>query len=55
MALLVSIRCYRHIGGAAQKSIDQATETEQVFRRAGEGEILRRVGGGVEVRPFRRD
>jgi hypothetical protein len=30
-------------------------ETEQVFRRAGQGKILRRVGGGVEVRAFRRD
>jgi hypothetical protein len=55
MALLVSTRCYRHIGGAAQKSIDQAAETEQVFRRAGEGKVLGRVGAGVAVRPFRRD
>jgi hypothetical protein len=55
MALLVSTRCYRYIGVAAQESIDQATEAEQVFRRAGEGKILRTVGGGVEVRPFRRD
>jgi hypothetical protein len=55
MALLVSTRCYRHIGGAAQESIDQAAETEQIFLRAGEGRILERVGGGVEVRPFRRD
>jgi len=54
MALLVSTRCYRHIGGAAQKTIDQAAETEQVFLRAGEG-IRGRVGGGVEVRPFRGD
>jgi hypothetical protein len=55
MALLVSTRCYRHIGGAAQKSIDQAAETDQVFRRAGEGRILRRGGGVVEIRPFGRD
>jgi len=28
MALLVSTRCYRHIGGAAQKSIDEAAKAE---------------------------
>ena len=43
------------MGGAAEESIDQVAETEQVFLRAGEGRILGRVGGGVEVRPFRRD
>jgi hypothetical protein len=55
MTLLLWTRCYWQIGGVAQESIDQAAETEQVFLRAGEGKVLRRVGGGVEVRPFRRD
>jgi len=26
MALLVTARCYRHIGAAAQESIDETTE-----------------------------
>jgi hypothetical protein len=36
MALLVTTRCYRHIGGAAQESIDQPTEVQQVVQRADE-------------------
>src|SRR5258708_27675770 len=55
MTLLGWLRYYRQIGNTAQKRIDQAEETEQVFPRADEGRILGRVGGGVEVRPFRRD
>jgi hypothetical protein len=35
MALLVWSR-YWHIGRAAQKSIDEAAEAEQIFRRADE-------------------
>jgi hypothetical protein len=34
MALLFCPRCYWHIGGAAQKSIDEAAKTEQVIERA---------------------
>ena len=52
MPLLVSTRCYRHIGGAAQQSIDQDAKMEQVFQRADERKVLRRDGGRVEVRPL---
>jgi len=36
MALLGCPRCYRHIGGAAQKSIGEAAEAKQVLGRADE-------------------
>jgi hypothetical protein len=52
MALLVSTRCYWHIGRTAQESIDEAAEAEQVFQRADERKVLRRDGGRVEVRPL---
>jgi len=52
MALLVCTRCYWHIGGAAQESIDEAAEAKQVLQRVGELRILWRACGGFEVRPF---
>jgi hypothetical protein len=36
MALLVTPRCYRHIGAAPLESIDEATEAQQVIERADE-------------------
>jgi hypothetical protein len=36
MALLVTTRCYRQIGVAAQERIDEATEAQQVVQRTGE-------------------
>jgi len=52
MALLVTTRCYRHIGGAPLESIDEATEAQQVIQRTGELWILWRVFSDTEVGPL---
>jgi hypothetical protein len=36
MALLRCPRCYRHIGGTAQKGIDEVAQTQQIIERADE-------------------
>jgi hypothetical protein len=54
MALLVSTRCYRHIGGAAQESIDEVAEVPPIIQRADQLTILWRGCAGLEVRPFGR-
>jgi hypothetical protein len=52
MALLACPRCYRHVGGAAQESVNEAAEAEQVLQRADELKAGRRACGGREVRPL---
>jgi len=52
MTLLVWTRCYRHIGGAAQESVNEAAEAQQVFQGAGALRVLRRAGGSYKIRPF---
>jgi hypothetical protein len=52
MALLVSTRCYRHTGGAAQESIDEVAEVPPIIQRADQLTILWRGCAGLEVRPF---
>ena len=52
MALLVCTRCYRQIGAAAQESVDEASETKQIFQRADDLEARWRACRGFEVRPF---
>jgi hypothetical protein len=52
MALLTSTRCYRRASGAAlQEHINEATETKQVFERAGQLWILWTICWCLEIRP----
>jgi hypothetical protein len=51
MSLLVCPRSYRQVGGAAQKSIDEAAKTQQVIERADERKRLWCAGGGLVVGP----
>jgi hypothetical protein len=52
MALLVCNRCYRHIGGAAQESVNEATEAAYILQRADELKVRWRACCGVKVGPF---
>jgi hypothetical protein len=52
MALLVSPRCYRHIGGAQQESVNEAVEPQQVLQGPGQLRLLSRAWGRLEVCPF---
>jgi hypothetical protein len=52
MILLGCPRCYRHIGGTAQKGLGEAVKTKQIIQRADELSSLRRTGGSLEICPI---
>jgi hypothetical protein len=52
MTLLVSPRCYRHIGGAQQESVNEAVEPQQVLQGPDQLRFRIRAWGRFEIGPF---
>jgi len=55
MALLVAASRYWRGAAAADESIDEATNAEQIVQRADQRTTVRRARGALEVGPFGRD